>query len=376
MIGFNFTLSVTITIHLGGYTVIRLFKNSVKTFALFLFTLFIVIGCFENVDVLLPPEDTSNINNVVRPTNDMVKIPAGSFTMGDVEVKNVFVFQYINKYGSGKYRLVEEVIPEHWQEAYTDEFWIDRNEVTLGEYILFLEATNRDINDLHNKKYLNSPVVSITLEEARAYAQWVGKRLPTSAEWEKAARGGLHKTPHIYENGEYPGYFSESVIGDLTLHPLGAFQIYHHKLGAPRTKLNIFGIQQRYTLPFYKRTNEYGIHDMGGNVSEWVDESGILFEGVVGCNYYDYLKEGEILGSITLVAAEGHIVVRGPAYYNVYGWKYNTNTRQVVFHNELTIGRPHKITPTHTREGPNGNPHDDYWFGHIGFRCVSDTPPQ
>jgi hypothetical protein len=74
-------------------------------------------------------------------------------------------------------------------------FWIDRFEVTVGEYREFLLTTGRKMqpgaelwsDPATGPGYL--PASSVTLEDARAYARWRGKRLPTSGEWEWAARG-------------------------------------------------------------------------------------------------------------------------------------------------------------------------------------------
>lgn len=74
-------------------------------------------------------------------------------------------------------------------------FLIDRHEVSVGEYRQFLEATGRQRpvkwppEDDWDPSWERRPVTSITFGDARAYAEWVGKRLPTHHEWELAARG-------------------------------------------------------------------------------------------------------------------------------------------------------------------------------------------
>ncbi|MCB1149400.1 MAG: SUMF1/EgtB/PvdO family nonheme iron enzyme [Chlamydiia bacterium] len=67
-------------------------------------------------------------------------------------------------------------------------FYIDAREVTNGEYAEFLKATNRPFPKNWPKGKDSQPVVNITYEDAKAYASWKGKRLPTDAEWEAAAR--------------------------------------------------------------------------------------------------------------------------------------------------------------------------------------------
>lgn len=103
----------------------------------------------------------------------MVLIPAGEFEMG-----------------SNNYQTKERPI----HKVYVDAFYMDIHEVTVGEYKAFVKATGhrplRSVVATYSPTD-NHPAVCLSWHDAMAYAKWVGKRLPTEAEWEKTARGGL-----------------------------------------------------------------------------------------------------------------------------------------------------------------------------------------
>ena len=106
---------------------------------------------------------------------EMVLIPAGEFLMGSYDT----VDQHIEK-------------PQHT--VYLDAFYIDKYEVTIGQYKQFLVATgHRSLPDWVSQYSPTDqhPVVGVNWHDAMAYARWTGKRLPTEAEWEKAAQGGF-----------------------------------------------------------------------------------------------------------------------------------------------------------------------------------------
>ncbi|MEO6308523.1 MAG: SUMF1/EgtB/PvdO family nonheme iron enzyme, partial [Nitrospiraceae bacterium] len=102
----------------------------------------------------------------------MVLVPAGEFTMGSND-------------GS------DDEKPAH--QVSLDAYYLDKYEVTVWQYAKFLKA--RGVNGppmwttmdqpLHQKR----PVVNVDWSDANTYCEWAGKRLPTEAEWEKAARG-------------------------------------------------------------------------------------------------------------------------------------------------------------------------------------------
>lgn len=166
----------------------------------------------------------------------MVLIPAGEFEMGSHTRKN-------------NERPVHTV--------YLDAFYMDIYEVTNTQYKAFIDANpewqkDNIVPEYHDGVYLrlwdgntypdgkaNHPVTYVSWYAAMAYAEWAGKRLPTEAEWEKAARGGL-------VGKSYPS-------GD-TLDT--SFANYTRNFNAP--------IAVGQYPP-----NGYGLYDMAGNVSEW-----------------------------------------------------------------------------------------------------------
>ena len=111
----------------------------------------------------------------VKDGSEMVLIPGGTFEMGD-------------HFSEGS----KNELPVHT--VTLDSFSMDITEVTNRQYQLFMEQTDyREPKHWNNPNYNqpNQPVVGVDWGDATAYAKWVGKRLPTEAEWEYAARGGL-----------------------------------------------------------------------------------------------------------------------------------------------------------------------------------------
>jgi len=124
----------------------------------------------------------------------------------------------------------------------TPSFYMDKYEVTVAEFKKFCKATGGSMPPAPPWGWKdNQPVVNVTWKDAVDYAAWVGKRLPTEAEWEFAARGGIHSKEFRFSGsnslGEVAWYAENS---SKTTHAVGT-----------------------------KASNELGLFDMSGNASEW-----------------------------------------------------------------------------------------------------------
>jgi iron(II)-dependent oxidoreductase len=165
----------------------------------------------------------------------MILIPAGEFLMGttDAEAKRI-----IQQYGKDWEAYVRWEQPQHT--VYLDTFYISRYPVTNAEYKKFKADW-----EIPNGKEKH-PVVNVSWNDAAAYCEWAGGRLPTEAEWEKAASwDDAKKIKRIYP---WEGAFdknkcntSESGIRDTT--PVGKYSPMGDSF--------------------------YGVGDMAGNVWEW-----------------------------------------------------------------------------------------------------------
>jgi formylglycine-generating enzyme required for sulfatase activity len=130
-------------------------------------------------------------------------------------------------------------------------FYMDIHEVSNREYEKFCLATGYKFPEFwgmdvykSGPDYPDYPVVGVSNFDATQYAEWAGKRLPTEAEWEQAARGGL-------EDIAYP---------------------YGEKADHSRSRFNDPGAEKGPAKIGSYPPNSYGLYDMSGNVWEWVSD--------------------------------------------------------------------------------------------------------
>ncbi|MBM3137342.1 MAG: formylglycine-generating enzyme family protein [Chloroflexi bacterium] len=183
------------------------------------------------------PADLANYTPAFNPVTGMelVYVPAGEFLMGSADTDTN--------------RDIYSEEPQH--KVYLDAYWISKTQVTNA---MFNECVSSGIckysvSKTTNPNYLdplfnNHPVVYISWSMAQTYCTWTGGRLPTEAEWEKAARGPEgQRFPWGSELARIKFANAGDEIGNTT--PVGSF-------------------------PYGK--SFYGALDMGGNVREWVSD--------------------------------------------------------------------------------------------------------
>lgn len=296
----------------------------------------------QNGDVTInqaPPTDTPTSTpyptNTFTPTptpimvNGMAQVPAGYFKRGSSPeqlefinsncidfAKNMLGFENPNAYCT-LYDFGDEV-PQ--QDVYLDVYWIDVYEVTNEQFMKFIDSTHYKttadiiggskvlgINDNFNPRnakpipginwlhpfdpkitmidanMLDYPVVHVSWSDANAYCNWVGKRLPTEAEWEKAARGT-----------------------DGRIYPWGN-ELDFRKFNSKETQGEVWSLMPVGKFP--DGMSIYGVYDLIGNANEWVKDH---------YNYYYYGTSTPISNPENTIMTNIEMVQKGGSFLTSY----------------------------------------------------------
>ncbi len=256
-----------------------------------------------------------SIAKLAKPS-PVARIPEGTFLLGSLRVDD-------DPYGMWT-QYDDTELPQHkvWLDAYD----IDRDEVSLGEYLAYLHQRKLHpseelqkliwhvitVHSVTDETLSRWPALYVTWKEADAVCRSKGTRLPTEAEWEKAARGP-----------------------DGNLFPWGQ--------DAPDSTRAMFGQHHVHEIPILAAVDSgeegkspYGLHHMAGNIAEWVNDW-------FGFDYYAYMPERNPPGP----ASGRYKSVRGGSW---------------------------KSKPNMLRTATRGGSSPDQRSATVGFRCAKSVP--
>jgi formylglycine-generating enzyme required for sulfatase activity len=237
---------------------------------------------------ITPTEELTNQRTSPIDGMPQVYIPAGMFHMGGYDV-----------------RAAPDEFPAH--EVTLSAFWMDQLEVTNVMYALCVGAgacalpqsleSQRQTDYFNNPEFKDYPVVYVTWGDANTYCEWAGRRLPTEAEWERAARGDdLRTFPWGEDKPDYRFANFNFIVKDTS-------RVGSYPLGA----------------------SPFGVLDMAGNVAEWTVDfyksnfyeasNSINPIASTGSNFFRVVRGGSL--------GDAEINIRAPKRSSVLGSNLN-----------------------------------------------------
>jgi formylglycine-generating enzyme required for sulfatase activity len=195
----------------------------------------------------LPTFTSVTFTPTSQPTETPIPTPALGIGSTEISLKDNMTLLYVP---AGEFTMGSDVNSDEQpiHQVTLPAFWIDQTEVTNAMFKKCVDdgecTSPSDTNHFSNSSYANHPVVYVDWKQANAYCSWVDRRLPTEAEWEKAARGTDGRT---YPWGE----------------------------GLDCDKANYYGCKYNTTTPvgsYGSGKSPYNAYDMAGNVLEWVND--------------------------------------------------------------------------------------------------------
>ncbi len=251
---------------------------------------------------------SNHADNVSKPVAEMVAVPAGNFTMGtdDRELADL-IESCRDEFGPELGALecdnlsrLQDALVGSSRTVYLSAYLIDRYEVTSGQYRACVDGGGCDMVPLvaGDTRFIRDdlPVVDVSWTDADTYCRWAGKRLPSEAEWEKAARGtdgrrwpwgDVDGRDRANRGRVNPEELRSATMRDATYEADPSDGA--NALVAPGT--------------FRWGKSPYGVYDMAGNVSEWVADW-----------WSQYGYAGLPLVNPTGVATGGYRVSRGGGF--------------------------------------------------------------
>lgn len=188
------------------------------------------------------------------PASGMVRVPAGTFVQGltEAQARHALILAQIPPSDD----QVQQLTGSGARRVHCPAFDIDRTPVTNEEYAAFVDAVGYPEPERFREALAEGPdhpVTSVSWKDALCYALWRGKRLPSSLEWEKAARGAEDDRMYPWGNAFEPERCE-----------------HRSPAGAPSSGRGALPTAPVGRLPAGQ--SPWGVHDLVGNVNEWMSD--------------------------------------------------------------------------------------------------------